>query len=253
MASPLDYFTPGEMPNAQPDQNIMPSIAAFMNNPQALNALLAFGTQAMIPQWGGGAVQFAKGVGAAGEAASAQEASSQKQQEIESKAGLREAQAGAAEARANTAATRASLTGQVEEGKRERALTMNKVRLTNMHNNYMRGIAIDNANIRKQNDAVRFLDPKAPQVPEKTSMPIDEWVMKNPLIKELGLMPPTAPAAAGGGEDDIIPSNAAPDAATVPTAAAPAKQVGMTQVVKSGPYAGKEVQWDGSQWKLTGK
>jgi len=95
MASQQDFFSPGQMPNAQPDQNIMPSIATFMNNPQALNALLAFGTQAMIPQWGGGTTQFAKGVGAAGEAASANEESARKQQETESKGQLREAQAGA--------------------------------------------------------------------------------------------------------------------------------------------------------------
>jgi len=50
-----------------------------MNNPQALNALLAFGTQAMIPQWGGGNdAVLAKGVGAAGEAASANEESARK-------------------------------------------------------------------------------------------------------------------------------------------------------------------------------
>ena len=249
MASPLDYFSPGEMPSAQPDQNIMPSIASFMSDPRALNALLAFGTQAMVPQWGGGTVQFAKGVGAAGEAASAQEASSQKQQEIESKAGLREAQAGAAEARANTAATRSSLTGQIEEGKRERALTANKVRLTNMYTNYVR--AVDARN--KALDAKNFLLPAAQHAPPERAMPIDEWVQKNPLVKDLGLGAPPTPGATGDGESDVLPSNATPDVAAVPTAAAPAKQVGMTQVVKSGPYAGKEVQWDGSQWKLTGK
>jgi hypothetical protein len=248
----LDYFSPGEMPSAQPDQNIMPAISTFMNNPQALNALLAFGTQAMVPQWGGGTVQFAKGVGAAGEAASAQEASSQKQQEIESKAGLREAQAGAAEARANTAATRSSLTGQIEEGKRERALTANKVRLTNMYTNYVRAVDMRNkANEAQNNNPLKPVG--SPPIPTEKAMPIDECVAKNPLVKDLGLVNPTAPAATGDGEGDVIPSNAAPDAATVPTAAAPAKQVGMTQVVKSGPYAGKEVQWDGSQWKLTGK
>jgi hypothetical protein len=252
MASILDYFSPGEMPSAQPDQNIMPSIASFMSDPKALNALLAFGTQAMIPQWGGGSVQFAKGVGAAGEAASAQEASSQKQQELDSKSQLREAQAGAAEARANTAGTRASLIGQVEEGKMQRANDLNRVRLQNHYAAYTRGISRDNEAIRKANNDV-LRPPGTPPTPEKTTMSQEEWIRNSPMLKNLGLLPPGA--APTGAEDDALPPGATLDSGTTgpATAARPATPVGMKQVVQKGPYAGKEVEWNGSEWKLVGK
>lgn len=244
MASMLDYFTPGQMPqNPQPDQNIMPAVSTFMNNPQALNALLAFGTQAMVPQWGGGTVQFAKGVGAAGEAASANEESARKLQETESKGTLREAQAGAAEARANTAGTRAALTGQIEEGKRERALTANKVRLTNMYTNYVRAVDARNKAAEAQNNNP-LRPPGAPPTPPERAMPIDEWVQKNPLVKDLGLAGPSTAAPTGDGEGDILPSNATPDVATTPPASAAPQNpvVGQTYPSPRGPvkYLGND-------------
>lgn len=238
MASPQDYFTPGEMPAAQPDQNIMPSIASFMNNPQALNALLAFGTQAMIPQWGGGAVQFAKGVGAAGEAASANEASKQKQQEIDSKAELRASQAGAAEARANTAATRSSLTGMIEEGKRQRANDMSRLRLTNLYSNYTRGVDARN----KTNDLANrdpLKPPGSPPLPIERTMPIDEWYRTNPLVKDLGLVPPGTTVDTGEGDNAAIPSTAS---STQATAAPQNPVVGQVYPSSRGPmkYLGND-------------
>lgn len=214
MASPQDYFTPGEMPAAQPDQNIMPSIASFMNNPQALNALLAFGTQAMIPQWGGAGVQFAKGVGAAGEAASANEASKQKQQEIDSKAELRASQAGAAEAKANTAATRSSLTGMIEEGKRQRANDLGRIRLTNMYNNYARTIDAKNKAIDASNsNPLRPVG--SPPTPIERTMPMEEWIKSNPMLQNMGLLPPPGTSPTAGEEGDVnIPSTATSTQAT---------------------------------------
>lgn len=245
MASPQDYFSPGEMPGVQPDQSLMPQIASIMQDPKALNALLAFGTHAMVPQWGGPAVQFAQGIGGAGEAATAQEAAGQKQQEIESKAGLREAQAGAAEARANTASTRASLTGQIEEGKRDRALTANKVRLTNMYTNYIRTLDQRNKAIEAgNNNPLRPVG--TPPTPPERAMPMEEWINSNPLIRNMGLSGPPTAVQPTGEEDPTIPSQAQPVVGSTE------RPIGFTTVVKSGPHAGKTARWNGSTWELVG-
>lgn len=246
MASEQDYFTPGQMPAAQPDQNIMPSIGAFMQNPQALSALLAFGTQAMIPQWGGAGVQFAKGVGAAGEALDKQQEEARKQQETESKGQLREAQAGAAEARANTAGTRASLTGLIEQGKTERNLTLAKLRLAGMHQNYVHNLALENAAIRKAN-ADPLKPPGSAPIPEKTALPMDEWVKNNPLLQNLGLVPQSGvPADTGdAGDSGGIPAAATPDTANFAAVPPDPKQrtPGQTYTTPKGP-----LKWTGTGW-----
>lgn len=247
MASSLDYFSPGQMPAAQPDNTIMPQIASFMQNPQALSALLAFGTQAMVPQWGGGAVQFAKGVGSAGETIDKQTEDARKQQETESKAGLREAQAGAAEARANTAGTRASLTGLIEQGKTERNNLATRVRLSNLYQNYTRQTNAENALAEKNYRAAAFLDPKTPPPAVKPVLDMDTWTRNNPMLKDLGLLPATATPTGSGDEGDTLPAGATPDAASTPPAAAasgaPANPVvGQTYPSPRGPvkYLGND-------------
>jgi hypothetical protein len=247
MASMLDYFTPGQMPAAQPDQNIMPSVATFMNDPRALNALLAFGTQAMIPQWGGGTVQFAKGVGAAGEAASANEESARKQQEADSKAQLREAQAGKAEAQAGASSARLDSSAQrlaLETFKQGEISKRNelgrRVALSGMYQKYIGDVQ------KRNNDVMR------PQgAPPEQVLPMEQWIQANPMLKNLGLVP-GGPEAPSVGEDATLPAGAEPTQATTPAAPA-VKQPGMTQIVKSGQYVGKEVQWDGTKWQLTGR
>lgn len=247
MASLIDYFSPGPMAGVTPDPQAQSAIGSFMSDPKALSALLAFGTQAMIPQWGGGTVQFAKGVGGAGEAMSAQTAQEQKQQEIDSKAGLREAQAGAAEARANTAATRSSLTGQIEEGKRERATTMARIRLSNMYQNYVRNTNASNALVDKQNNDVLKV-PGTPMAPKAPVLDMDTWVRNNPLINQLGLTAPQPPAGVGAGDgtdESVLPSGASSTAGA--TAEAPRdrkmRTPGTVYSTPKGP-----LKWTGQMW-----
>jgi hypothetical protein len=236
MASMLDYFTPGQMPAAQPDQNIMPSVATFMNDPRALNALLAFGTQAMIPQWGGGAVQFAKGVGAAGESNTAQQAMEQKQQEIDSKSQLREAQAGAAEARAGAAAARTDSSAQrlaLETFKQGEISKRNelgrRVALSGMYQKYIGDVQ------KRNNDALR----PAGAPPEQV-LPMEQWIQANPMLKNLGLVPggPEAPAV---GEDGSVEPAAPTGASPVPAM----KDLVVGQVYQTPKGA---LKWDGTKF-----
>lgn len=241
----LDYFSPGQMPNAQPDQNIMPQIGSFMQDPRALQALLAFGTQAMVPQWGGGAVQFAKGVGAAGEASARTTEEQRKQQETESKAQLRESQAGAAEARANTAATRSALTGTIEEGKRQRADLNTRVKLSGLYQNYIRNLDVKNKQIEAANS--NPLRPTGtPLMPPEKALPMEEWIRNNPMLTQLGLIPGQTPAAAGGdGTDMGLPPGATQDTASVMQAPPDPKmrQPNQVYMTPKGP-----LKWTGVEW-----
>jgi len=247
MASPIDYFSPGPMTGVTPDPQAQGAVSSFMADPKMLSALLAFGTNAMIPQWGGGTVQFAKGVGGAGEAMNAQTAQEQKQQEIDSKSELRASQAGAAEARANTAATRSSLTGAIEEGKRLRADQSARIRLSAMYQNYVRNTNAANAVVDKQNNDV-LKPPGSPMAPKAPVLDMDTWARNNPLINQLGLLPPAA-APGGGGDQgdtgDILPGGAAPAVAGTTDAPRDPKlrTPGTVYSTPKGP-----LKWTGQMW-----
>lgn len=239
MASPIDYFTPGQMPSAQPDQNIMPQIGAFMQDPRMLGALLQFGIGAMQPSWDGGAGALGRALGGAGEAVGRQQEQELKQQEAGSKQELRAAQAQSAEARANAAAERArsgfdrlGLQKEIEAGKDRRALMGGKIRLSNLYQQYVRDVV-------KRNDPLTL--PKG-QIPEPI-LPMNEWIRQNPMLRTLGLIPDRMSDTEAG--DESIPSGATPTSGSVTDAPPDPRQRSAGQVYNTprGP-----LKWTGTGW-----
>jgi hypothetical protein len=241
MASILDFFSPGPMAGVAPDPQAQNAVGTFMSDPKTLSALLAFGTQAMVPQWGGGAVQFAKGVGNAGETLDRQEEATRRQQETDSKSELRASQATAAEARAGAAGARADSSAQrlaLETFKQGEISKRNelgrRVALSGMYQKYI-------ADVQKRNG-----DPLRPagQPPEQV-LPMQQWIQSNPMLKNLGLVPPNPGDTGQGAEGDALPAEATSDTGSMPPAPRDReqRQVGMTYSTPKGP-----LKWNGQIW-----
>lgn len=253
MAGINDPFTPGETydpfagVNPQMFAQIQDQLSAFMGNPQGRAALLSAGLALMQPPSFGdtGAGQIGRAIGAAGESATANQMMDIKERDITSKEDIRGARAVAAEAgasaalsRAETAATRAGAIGQGVDFKREqlraqqeRNMLNNRVRLSNMYQQYVAGVA-------KQNQNAQLLN--QPQVPVK---PMGDWIRENPILSEMGLMPAMP--------DATEPTTAAPspldDATTVPSfPPAPPKESRVAGKVYQTPKG--PMKWTGTGW-----
>lgn len=221
MAGFFDPFTPGATsdPTAGVDPGTYDKVRsewdAFLGDPQGRAALLSGGLALMQPPSFGdtGAAQIARAIGAGGESAQIGEAQNVKrrdqdikQQEADSKGDLRVAQAGAAEARAGTAGARADAAGsrlelqrQALQSMNERNLLGNRVRLSGMYQNYVKDVA------KRNNDPLR-------SAPPDPVLPMDAWLKQNPMLSQMGLVPPN------DASDDLAADNAGVPAASPSTA-----------------------------------
>lgn len=245
MAGYDDPFTPG--PTADPtaglpDGNTFDDLSrqwnSFLSDPRGRGALLSAGLTMMQPKGFGqtGSGQIAQGIGAAGESVRTNEAADLKQQEASSKDELRAAQASAAGARSeassarnDTSAARLALQQEDLKRKQEQVLTLAKIRLTNMYEQYQKGV-------QQRNEANSFL-PKAQQKPREEIVDKETWIRQNPLLKNLGLLPE------GEGGDTGAP--ATPAASTAPEA-----PIDPTQRVPNTVYKTPkgELKWTGTGW-----
>lgn len=247
MATPYDPWTPGPVEGLVPDQGVAAQVGSFMEDPRARAALLSFGLQMMQPPSFGDnfASQFGRAVGAGGEAVARTELQNMKetelgikQQEAESKQDLRGAQAeaaiaraGAAEARAgaagerlNTAGARLALQQQEAERRNERSLLQNRIRISNMYQKYVQDVQERNSDI---------LRPRS-QPPEPI-LGMEEWIARNPVLKDMGLVP--------AGSSEVIPQpqtgpqpSARPSSAPVPTPSTTA-----APTTAKDPYEGRTI------------
>lgn len=186
---------------------------SFLGNPQGQAALMSAGLALMQPPSFGdnGVSQIGRAIGAAGQSATANQATDMKQQELESKQDLRSSQATAAEARAATAGARAE-TAAARSGnaadrlafQRERLEAMdrrnllgNRVRVSVMYQNYVKEVA-------KANQNAQLLGGTQQPVLSHT-----DWIKQNPMLRQMGLIPPEN--AAGTEDDDTeIPATSPP-------------------------------------------
>lgn len=216
---------------------------AFLGNPQGRAALLSGGLALMQPPSFGDnpASQIARAIGSAGESATANQATSMKGQELESKQDLRGTQAesaiaraGAAEARAGAAGTRSEAAADRLGFQRERLNQMternmlnNRVRLSNMYQQYVKQIGDRNAS------------PLRTGAPEPV-LPIQDWVSKNPLLA--GMMPA---ALSVEGDDEEVPA-AANTTSQPATGAVPPKAQRTIGKVYQTPKG--SLKWNGEGW-----
>lgn len=233
-----DPFTPQD-PQGLDTSGLAQSLA-FLDDPKLRSALLSTGIALMQPPSFGDTFpsQLGRAVGAGGESVRTQEAADIKQQEADSKAALREAQAGAAGARADTAGARADTATQRLALEREKMNALNdrntlgnRVRLSNLYQQYVRDTNKDNVAIAKQN-----ADPLRPRgsepTPLKTIDPIEDWVAKNPSLRSSGLIPQQS-VDAGMGEGSAM------DAPQDPAQRKPGLSYNTPQGV---------LKWTGSGW-----
>jgi hypothetical protein len=226
MPGPFDPFTPGEdnTPFAGIDprafEQIKANIGSFMGNPGGQAALLSAGLALMQPPSFGdnAASQIGRALGTAGETVGRRETMDLKEREQESKAELRGSQALAAESRAAAAEARAGTAGarlgnQAErlafqerslEAKNERNMLGAKIRLANQYQNYVKDVA-------KRNENAKLLG--SPPEPVES---FPDWVNKNPMLKNLGLLPQATPTD----PDDGTPVPPAASTTSQPPAAA---------------------------------
>lgn len=186
------------------------SFMGFMDDPQGRAALLSAGLALMQPpSFGDTAVsQIGRAIGAAGQSATANEATDMKRQELESKQDLRTSQAGLAESRAQTAGAHADTAAQRMALEREklgalgdRQNLQNRVRLSIAYQNYVKDAA-------KRNQEKSLLGGG----PAEPILPINDWVQANPMLRNMGLVPD-----AGTGDETAIP----PESPSTTTSAAP--------------------------------
>lgn len=250
MAGFFDPFSPGQTddPSAGVDPGTYDRVRqewdAFLGNPQGRAALLSAGLSLMQPPSFGdtGASQIGRAIGVAGESATSNQVMGMKEREQESKAELRDAQAGAAEARANAAGARAGTAGSRLElqGERiramgERNLLNNRVRLSQMYQNYTRDIAKANANASLLGGQ------------QQPVLPMPDWIKQNPMLSQMGLLPTKG---VGGEDDDEVDTTVSPPttsgsaAATTPAPRDPAaRQAGKVYETPKGP-----LKWTGTGW-----
>lgn len=215
---------------------------SFMGNPQGRAALLSAGLAMMQPPSFGDTpmAQIARGIGAAGESATANQVMGMKERDQESKADLRGAQAMAAEARAGTAEARAGAAGsrlelqkaQIDAANQRNNLN-NRVRLSNLYQNYIKDVAKRNA------------DPLRTTPPDPV-LPMGDWIAQNPMLKNMGLV--GAPAGAAATSDDGDDDTEVPAAAS--TTSAPQAPRDPSQRTPNTVYEtprGK-MKWTGTGW-----
>lgn len=206
MATPFDPWMP-DLGDVMPQ--VPQAVTGFLNDPQGRAALLSAGLALMQPPSFGDnpASQIGRAIGAAGQSATANEATEMKGQELESKQDLRSSQAMAAEARAGAATARAEIAGARAGNaadrlafQRERLEAMNqrhtlgqRVRLSNMYQQYVKDVAKRNSDPLKTGT----LEPV---------LPMQDWISQNPMLKNLGLMPSTGTAE----PDEEVPAVSAP-------------------------------------------
>lgn len=262
----INPWAPGPIEGMVPDQGVAAQVGSFMDDPRARAALLSFGLSMMQPPSFGDnfTSQLGRGIGAGGEAAAlvnqqgmAEEGLDIKRSEADSRQDLRAAQADSAISRAQTAETRAGaaterlgFAGQSLElrkaalkGVEERAALGARIRLSNMYQKYVEGVA------EKNNDPLRRKgDPTEP------ILPINKWIEQNPMLKQLGLLP-KEDAGSDPADTDLPPTPQAsagtptPSNVNAPAPRDPAqRKVGQVYAHPDG--SGQNIRWNGKTWDV---
>lgn len=259
----INPWAPGPIEGMVPDQSVAQQVGSFMDDPRARAALLSFGLSMMQPPSFGDtfASQVGRSIGHGGEAANrvnqqgmAEEALDIKHSEADSRQDLRAAQADSAISRAQTAETRASaatdrlgytqqqmeLRRAAQKGVDERHALGSRIRLSNMYQKYVEGVA------EKNNDPLRRKgDPVEPV------LPINKWAEQ---MKLHGILPPDA-APVGPADDELPPTPKASAVTPTPSNINPPAPRDVTQRKVGQVYAhpdgsGQNIQWTGKGWQV---
>lgn len=250
------FFDPSAIASAAqaPDTNqLRQQWDLYLNDPKTQAALLSFGAQVAQPMQFGqsGFGHLLSSVAQGGAGVRQVEEQDRKQQDIESKAGLREAQADAAEARARAsqagsgaAAERLSVARIREEGLRERSQLQRRVQAYKLYGDYAK------ATQKANQDAALMRQPTQPVLSPA------EWFQRNrPLMESIGITPemllnePAAPVGDGGSAPNAAPpSGASPAPASSAGGAAtpPPASTRPDGFIFEHPTRGR-MRWDKSQ------